>query len=194
MRFHCITVVSVSTLKEISWIMGKWEIQIVSGYFFLLTLWQKILSLVISLTPNLQKKYLCCAICDLLQFCWYLHVHAHSGNLKSQDIVVNFRIRYHFRIFTCELWKQVELKPFVFILYLPNKVQSPKPRVHSNWTRASLGVSELSDSQIYKHESKSSIKVLNNKHHNWHFKKIVEECTESALLKYLHETLVIPEA
>ena len=48
---------------------------------------------------------------------FYGALHAHSGDLKFQEIVINFRIRDHFRKFICELWKQqtqVELNPFVF--------------------------------------------------------------------------------
>ena len=133
-----ITVVSVSTLKEISWIMGNedcfWVI------FFILKLWQKIPSLVKSLTPNLRKSIYVVHIAIFCSFAGILH--AHSGDLKFQEIVIYFRIRDHFRKFICELWKQltqVELNPFVFILYLPNKVQSRNPRVQRNWARASLG-------------------------------------------------------
>ena len=77
------------------------------------------LRLVISLTPNLQKSTHVSMLCKLQSFA-FLRVCTSSGDLKFQEIVLNFRIRYHFRKFTCEFWKQLtDLYSFCIIWVCP---------------------------------------------------------------------------
>ena len=68
-------------------------------------------------TPNLQKSIY---VVQIAIFCSSTGIlHAHCGHLKFQEIVINFRIRDHFRKLIHDWWKQLtqmELNPICICL------------------------------------------------------------------------------